>query len=1274
MNRLLFVALFILLTASPRHIRSDVGAFPFPLDPLEALRSTKQSDPARWTDADLVVLDQIERVRYAPSGTSTSWHESCTLVLTEKGRRELGELSLKFFSNYATIEVARVEIVKPNGHRHSVNVRQTSRLGIHAGQMAENIYDPAMKVLVVGVPGIETGDVVYVSFIERRHRVRIPDHWYDVCVLEGTAPIERAVYEVEAPAIRPLRHRVVRDQLPGTLRYEEEPWDAGTRHRWIASGVPRMFPEPDMPPTVSVLQRVLVSTCEDWPSISRWYWNLCRPRMAPDDELRRVVAELVRARPSEFERADALFTFVSQQIRYLGITAETEAPGYEPHAVVLTLRQRHGVCRDKAALLAAMAIEAGLQGFPVLIHAGMLLDPEVPMPYFNHAISAIRFSDGAVALLDPTDESTREWLPSYLAHSSYLMATPQGEPLRISPTPLAASNLVQLATESTLTTNGQVRGQCEALFLGINDTVYRNYLARRGSEERRRLFEAAAQLALPGCRITQLDIDPPDLRDRSRPLRARWQFHALEPVVRVGPIAFVAPPSFAVALGIVHRDLDALSLDHRRFPLRLRSTGGVEETMQLHVGQALGKLQSMPFSRDLELPTVRWSNKWVPIPDGIAGQITWHFTQLEIEPLAYPAFRETVRRVVADQRRRALFDSPTPSPPLTMPRTIAPPPPVPDLHVLHHATDVVWLAPGAWAVTNDVEQLPLTYAGAKRSAELKLPFLEGHDDARLLLAEVISTDGTTNSPGPHDVQIMDQDWTAAAPRYSPGRLLVVGLPAIGPGVRIRYRTVTTYRNRPFVAEVPLIGMHDPIQSRVVRLHAPTNCQLRIAEPTTGGPLLREEQVANGMRMVTWRADQITPLAREPAGAPPWLLGRGWRFSDGDWSVYSRRFLAVLEQSASAATQVAEYARTIAPASWHITDRIRVIRDSVAQRIRITGPTFSWLPLQEITAADRTWSEGYGHSADRAIVLVAMLRAIGLKPKWVPTTELPAAVTNLIAFNEIPWLAPFDRVLVRLRDSTGGDILLNDTDQYAALGVSPSWGKLALDLYSGRIVPLPEPANVLDRIETEFEIDCEPNGTAYVVRRTRMYGLHQPAYAREIHELTPEELCRRDRAELCRIALDADFVAPPMRRLNEHPAIEELRFRIPHLAQQSGPWWYMEPPIPEPTWPGIHGDSRTQPIYWNRPLRERLTVRLRPPPGVELVAGVPQPLRWSRENLGEVWTENYQEDNGALRWTCQIEFTAGLKPAEDFDDLRGLVQQLRHVARRAWVGRSLSNAP
>ncbi|MBQ9727874.1 MAG: DUF3857 domain-containing protein, partial [Kiritimatiellae bacterium] len=148
----------------------------------------------------------------------------------------------------------------------------------------------------------------------------------------------------------------------------------------------------------------------------------------------------------------ALFDFVSREVRYMGAMAESEAPGYEPHDVSLTFDNRYGVCRDKAALLVAMLRMAGIDAWPVLINVGPRKDPQVPQPYFNHAIVAADSGDpaGPYLLMDPTSETTRSLLPEYLCEMSYLVARDEGEGIRETPPLPVEQNLLRAETVYTL--------------------------------------------------------------------------------------------------------------------------------------------------------------------------------------------------------------------------------------------------------------------------------------------------------------------------------------------------------------------------------------------------------------------------------------------------------------------------------------------------------------------------------------------------------------------------------------------------------------------------------------------------------------------------------------------------------------------------------------------------------------------------------------------------------------------------------------------------------
>ena len=63
----------------------------------------------------------------------------------------------------------------------------------------------------------------------------------------------------------------------------------------------------------------------------------------------------------------------------------------------------------------------------MLINVGTKRDAEVPDSFFNHAIVGVELKKGEYVLMDPTDENTREFLPSYDFNQSYLVCRPEGE-------------------------------------------------------------------------------------------------------------------------------------------------------------------------------------------------------------------------------------------------------------------------------------------------------------------------------------------------------------------------------------------------------------------------------------------------------------------------------------------------------------------------------------------------------------------------------------------------------------------------------------------------------------------------------------------------------------------------------------------------------------------------------------------------------------------------------------------------------------------------------
>jgi transglutaminase-like putative cysteine protease len=264
--------------------------------------------------------------------------------------------------------------------------------------MQMNIYDPNSRILQVNLPKVEIGDVVHSIARQTIARSFMPGQYAEENVFEDEGYIRHVSYEVHAPADRPLQRIVLRDEVPGTVHYSTEPGpDHTIIHRWEVNNVPRMFDEPSMPPAENVLQRVLVSTTPTWQDVSKWYSGLSESHLeATTPDMTNKVSELTAGAKTDLDKIKGIFYYVSQEIRYMGLTPETNRPGFEPHDVKDTFKKMDGVCRDKAALLVSLLRIAGLNSYPVLINVGSKMDPDAPDPFFNHAIVSVAMAGGNI--------------------------------------------------------------------------------------------------------------------------------------------------------------------------------------------------------------------------------------------------------------------------------------------------------------------------------------------------------------------------------------------------------------------------------------------------------------------------------------------------------------------------------------------------------------------------------------------------------------------------------------------------------------------------------------------------------------------------------------------------------------------------------------------------------------------------------------------------------------------------------------------------------------
>lgn len=1221
-----------------------------------AVTSARAVTAARFPDADRVLVDDHVFERYEKDGTSVLWDDEYSKVLTEKGRRDASSHQLMFDLNYGTSFVYRAEIIKPDGRVVTVDTEAYSRVMTEPGQMGSNIYDPSNKILSFSLPGVEIGDVCHLVTCRVTSKSRMPGTWSDYAVMEYDQPIVKLDYDISAPPELPLRHKVLRAPVAHTLTYAEsrQP-DGRTLHAWRAVNVPQMFPEPDMPPLHTQVQRLILSTIEDWRTVSRWYWQLCQPALAKTTPaMQATVDKLVAGAATRDEKIRRVFKFVSQEIRYMGITTEDVAPGYEPHPVDLTFNNRYGVCRDKAVLLAAMLNLAGVPAYPVLIHAGAKMDPDVPIPFFNHAITAVDRPGGGYLLMDPTDENTRDLFPAYLCNRSYLVARPEGETLLVSDVYPAEMNLARIVTDGTLDATGSLLLKTRVTFEGINDNAYRGHLLRLKSEQRRKFFESVLKGRLPGAEVVECAIVPEDLQDTETPLSVALTARVPEYPVRGDGVDVVAMPWLGTVLGYANFVIGQTGLKARRYTMETGITCGIDERVALRVAAGLGAPHALPAAVHVERGGVRFDMNQTATNGVLSGAFRYALTTPEFSPAEYLELKAALEEIEAASRRRPLFEAACDTP---------------DQETLRDETETLLLSPHAWTTTRSWSKRVLTYAGKKKGAELKFNFNPAWQSIDVVAAVVSNANGSVHAVTPKEMNVMDAAWVGEAPRYPAAKTLVVNLPGVETGSVITVTTRLTQTNGYFYSHCHTFGGAEPVRSETYRLTCPT--ALSPTLQTFHAETLRCSVVTNGSTVtMSWSASGL-PAVRAEEQQPPWHFFKPTVFvSFGEWKAHARTLRQAVHAVSEDDAQARRRAKEIVKGVRDPRARILAIRNEVLRSIRIAGPSFIDLPPDSLSSPDRTLADQYGHPADRALLLAAMLDAAGVRAELLfagqDTTRYPAFSQPL---RRVPQLGFYVHPVVAV-ELDGETLYLNEGDQYDELGASAFDAGYSLTL-KGRELPLSVAEPLRNSGRSAWSIDLDGQGTAKISVTNWFCGTQAGPFRKQYSEMLPEDRRRHHLELVGDISKAAEAASELVTDTAAYPCVRAFSVTAARYAVvENGVLTLMIPELAGAVFP-LRADARETPLFLGQNDRSEWTCLITLPPGYTRLPVLPAPKRWTLPNgLGtlaiDVQTTTRVDGRVEVRVERRVERCSGEASPELYPALLEYNRRLTHPSARTLV--------
>jgi len=592
-------------------------------DGREALSSYKGD--ARYKGFNTVDVRVVEVVEVHANGTEKRMVHALRKALTEFGAAELRRIRVPFAGGRSRVDVRLARVIKPDGQVVETN-RIYTRAGVRTTEEGAALYR-TYQVKVVEFPLVEAGDAVeYRYVVSDTSPDMFTDEFSDINFLVSLAPAEETWYVVKTPPGMKLHVGTFHTSVRPAVR--KDPDTGGWIYAWHVSGWEGIVLERSMPPVTEYVPCVVVSTMESWKDVGKWYTFLTKDLFHLGEETKETVRRMTAGKKTALEKARAVFGYVRDNIRYVGI--EFGRNSLKPHRAEETLRTRYGDCKDTAVLLAALLREAGIPAHVCLVRTRHLGEAptSVASPYlFNHAVCLVPGLEGVDRWLDGTTDFFRmEEVPWNDRGGLVLVVDgPRSRIGRIPDTAAPAGSLVE--AEVTVDEGGGARVTVTERFFGDRAPTARRYL--HSPERFKRIIERVYARKFTGFTLDAFSCskDPWEESPWYR-VRGRTARYGLLKGKRLVLPASVSPLSLS----------EKLVEEKRTYPLWLRIRTFQEERLRIRVPPGF-RVVFYPESVDRKVPDARFRRKVVVEGNLLRVSTRFEVTDTVVEPARYPEYK-----------------------------------------------------------------------------------------------------------------------------------------------------------------------------------------------------------------------------------------------------------------------------------------------------------------------------------------------------------------------------------------------------------------------------------------------------------------------------------------------------------------------------------------------------------------------------------------------------------------------------------------------------------
>ncbi|HPR64828.1 MAG TPA: DUF3857 domain-containing protein [Thermoanaerobaculia bacterium] len=560
-------------------------------------------------DPATVLLDETV-VLVEDSGLAHVTHHVKVRIDSEKGIQQFSHLRFDYDPATSLKDITKAILIRSSGEDQNLLESE-----IHDLPQPQYMIYWGARMKLLDVPRLEIGDILetettmkgfQIAYLaqeeEEKYIPPMRGHYYDSVLFGGDLPITEKRYTIRIPRDKELNTEVFHGELASRVTFDE----THVTYTWWKKDIPALKKESRMVDMGDVVTKLVLATVPDWETKSRWFFEVNDPQFEATDEIRALVGRLTSGCEDDDCRFAALLHWVANNIRYSGLSMG-KGEGYTLHPGSMIFDERCGVCKDIAGMLITFLRAAGYTVYPAMTMAGARVE-DVPADQFNHCVVAVKRDDGSFTMLDPTwCPFSRELWSSAEAEQHYVIGSPEGETLTMTPAVEPSHNRLSLTVNADLDSSGNLKGTMDISGDGFTETNLRWGIINDQTLNIKRQFQAWIASVAPTAIVSDVTMNDP--YDLMVPLKIRLTFSIPGYARTDGSTLYYSP--LMVHYPVINRRIgDFLSVkekgDKRTYPVFLRSTRYLVFKEQTRIPRGM-EVRDLPDPVTNDGPAARYS-------------------------------------------------------------------------------------------------------------------------------------------------------------------------------------------------------------------------------------------------------------------------------------------------------------------------------------------------------------------------------------------------------------------------------------------------------------------------------------------------------------------------------------------------------------------------------------------------------------------------------------------------------------------------------------------